>query len=242
MPRFSSRSRSRSRFGGFRRRRGSLNWRKSEKPRMWQVGNFNIRLPVIFQVGANPQEFFATQLAAPGTFLPGTTADQRMLNTAVRRIEIGGIVWSQMVTVDEWNTDQSGQNWSFILQTLLTVNNVDVDGNAIGIDYPWGSNTPPIVNQPAAEIENRDEPVRILDRWGTVQNSHVSALPAGTARGIPIGLVNRSRSLRLRVPIKEDQSINWTFHGTQIGPGFVGTDLVQFNCDIMGTIYYRYRV
>jgi len=242
MPRFSSRSRSRSRSAGFRRRRGSLNWRKAEKPRMWQVGNFRNRLTLLFQEGSEPQEFFALQLASPGTFLPGTTADQRMLNSAVRRIEIGGIVWTCCITIGEWNLDQEPQNQSFVLQTLLTVNDVDADGNALGIEFPWGTSTPPIVNQPAAEIENRDEPVRILDRWGNVQNSHISSLPAGTARAIPLLVAQRSRNLRLRLPIKENQSLNFTFHGTQLAGALTGTDLVEFNLDLFGTIYYRYRV
>lgn len=218
-----------------------LNWRKAEKPRLWQVGNFAITQTIIIDALTPFQEFFATQMAAPSTFLPDTDPDQRMLNTSIRRVEIGGLVWSCTFVVNEWDTNGSSPDKQFYLQSLLTINSLDQDGNAIGIDYPWGTNTPPVINQPGTLTENRDEPTRILDRWGQAYGQHLSSVPAGVARSIPLTFGSRSRNLRLRLPVQEDQSLNFTFH-VRHGGGIIDPDRVILSAELAGTIYYRYRL
>lgn len=228
-----------------RRIRPRLNWRRADKPRQWQVGNFNLRQEINFDVGSTgpgAQEFFANQIAAPSTFLPDTSGDQRMLNTAIRRLEIGGLVWTSMFDIRVYDTNASTNPHALVLQSLLTLNNVDSNGSANGVDFPWGSNTPPIINQPGTAVENRDEPVRILDRWATPISSFTFGAPTGTLRNAPFSVARRSRSLRLRMPIKEDQALLFTFHGTVQEGTLTGDDTISLVCSLVGTIYYRYRV
>jgi len=230
--------RGRSRF----RRRSGLNWAKSQPPRKWQVGNFSIVSEVEIDDTSTSQEYVAQIIAAPGTFLPDTTADQRTITQAIRRIEVGGIVWTQFVKRRVWDLNASASLFpDFYVQQLWTINNVDSDGNPIGIDYPWGTNSQPVTS-PLATQENRDEPVRILDRWCTNHWAYSQVGATNEFAASQLVSIQRSRSLRLKVPILDNQALCFTNHVGNAGLPPATGDSVVFVFGLVGTIYYRYRV
>jgi len=234
-----SRFRSRGRFGS-RPRRPSLNWQKSQKPKRWLVGNFNLQHIYTLNAGSAEQEYVASFVASPAFFTDGLTASARVLNENIRRLEIGGIVWTAFfdrISADIATVPPFVPDW--LLQMVWTINDLDNNGAPIGVDFPWGTNTAPVSTGGSALTENIDEPVRILDRTADRSWFYSSTLPAGHFTSSQFQQSRRQRSLRLKVPLRQNQALVFTSHITNFNQ-LVSDDSVDFRCLAVGTIYYRY--
>lgn len=236
----------RRRFGsGTRsvRRRGALNWSRVQPPRKWQMGNFNLSHSFTLDEGSATSEFLATFVASPMNFMPQSSVSDFTLNEALRRIEVGGVVWNEGWSVPTVTaTGGLAEPHLLRLQSLWTMNWLDEDQFAIGIGYDWSGNSQPVSNVGQADKENNDEPIRILDRWThqiLVGDRDVNA--TGTVGGyIQTSNPVRGRSLRLRAPIDDKRALLFTSF-VDPGPSFAAGETVVVDHWCIGTIYYRYR-
>jgi len=243
MPRFSRfGSRSRSRFGGFRRRRGSLNWSRVNPPRKWQFANFNIEHSFTLDETSATSEFIATFMASPSNFTLFTGSTDLAVKEALRRIEVGGVVWNEGWSVPTV-TATGGLAEPHLLrcQTLWTMNWLDENEFPISSAFDWSSNGQPITT-PLVTNEEVDEPIRVLDRWTSqilVGDRDVNA--SGTVGGyIQTSNPVRGRSLRLRAPIDGKRALLLTSF-IDPGPSFIAGETVVVDHWVIGSMYYRYR-
>lgn len=230
-----------NRFSPKRRsfKRRTLNWHKSQKPRRWQMGNFNLIQEILVNSGSTSLGEFSAQLVAtPSNFTTNSTGLERQLTQAIRRIEVGGIVWTQRW--DPIQTTLTASALNLTVQQLWTINVLDATGFAVGIDYPWGQNSQPVSNVPSTEVENTDEPIRILDRTCGWNWAYTQTVPAGNIVTGGFRTSQRSRSLRLKVPILDNQALCYTVHIHNNGLAYTGAEQVLIRGHCVGTIYYRY--
>lgn len=203
------------------------------------MGNF--ALNDILSVDTNTPlggAFISNLLVTPANFLdPGASAVNRTIDEAVRRVEVGGIVFNHGVDLVQIDQAAPGQQ-AVLFQQLLTVNHLDTGQAPIGIDFPWSSNQQPVSFTGTTTTENTDEPVRILYRSaGTIATTDFDST-AGAQ--VPVFHFQRSKNMRLKLPVGAQQAICWTSHMNYISAGGA-TDIVAVRVWICGTIYYRYR-
>lgn len=227
----------------FRRKRTALNWQKAQSPRRWNVGNFNLNTFIqIDDASSLTGEFAAQLVATPSNFLVldpmdiPRSQDNRQLISSIRRIDVGGLVFTQGIDIVQAGNIVAG-TLSVKMMHLWTVNALDTDGFAVGIDYPWGLNGAPITNTGSQILENQDEPLRILDR--VTENYSSADISAGLEGPQPIFRFRRSRSLRLKLPIDDKKCLCFTQYfipNQTIGPD----DELVIHSWVTGTIYYKY--
>lgn len=242
----------------FRRSGMATSQRKADRPK-WNVGNFNINSRVSVLSGFSDPA--ATNVVVPLAMIPLLTPEgdnsDRFNQRMLRSIEIGGIVWTAGMDMDQTNMDQIGDftgDINLFGQQLLVTDTVNGDGVPNSVLFPWHLTTQPTTTTASLLNQDHDSPQRILDRWadhfyleygtrvvagGTSTTFIQQPLQQATVRA------RRERSKRLRLRLDPEHVLQFVFV-TSKGPVYpVVEPPIDFEREILhwviGTIYYRYR-
>jgi len=243
---FRSRASSRGSRTPFRRRRfRSVTDKKMSRPKVWQWANFNIQ-NVLSPDGFGAAQNVVTVLAQINDRLGDDGATPgRALKGAVKRLELGGIVWNAGVDTDFIDPSQLVSQEARSVQMIWAFDRLDALSQPGSITTPWQLSMPPVVaidatTFPLADEDESNYPTRVVRRFADVHEYGVFLdVDSKVAQG-----VTRSRwsgNLRLRQFLDEDHAlVLHQFAHNEFGFGSsVDAVFTRFWC--IGSLYYRWR-
>lgn len=235
-----------------RRRSFGPRLRVPREPFRWEVCN------VVFstQTVVDDEETVFTSVVAMGQihdhFGDETTGQGRALNEAMRFLEIGGIVFSYNLNLVQAGTvqDASSGAWSdnlFDHRVLIVSDRLDQIGSPTAIPNWFVPQTPLVgvsTTIPIGDTFDTEYPTRI--HWqDRKQLAPSSALVNGQSTPVTPVLQTVSNAggranLRLRLRLQDDQGLFFHF-ATRISDPVALTQQYIWKCDVIGTMYYRFR-
>jgi len=215
------------------------------RPRKWQMATFNFEGE--FATGPATSSLIVTQIAViQGRFGESTTSQGRALNEAVRKLEIGGIVWTY--GIDDWRMQAAdfplaGGPYRADFDASWCYDRCDGSGNPEALSTNWFNSKTPVslaTAQVAADDNDELMPLRVIRRFSGrrmygYQGAGLDAPPITQQ----IGQLRWHGNLRLRAALDDDHTL--VFHSAlQTGSFWPDAGLGRIGYWLRGQLYYRF--
>lgn len=220
------------------------------EPRRWEVCNVVFTTQTVVDPGESTFTSVVALAQIADHFGDADTEQGRALNNAARFLEVGGIVFSYRLNLSTAAVVQNQGSGAFALnrfdhRILLCSDRLSAGGAPNSIPNWFTAGTPLVaVTGLTPANEDVEYPTRIHWQDRLQHNPNFSLVNSVGAAANPIlqNVTNcgRSANLRLRLRLTDTQGLFFHF-ATRLSDGTSTEVPWVWNCDVIGTMYYRVR-